>query len=95
MHTNEGVRRFVSLDAWRGHWAGDSQVYNGKYHEVRCEVQHSIDYQVNSMEVSFPRRCASNPRWVEFRVWAQSSGDDGYFVDDALRDRPIDSQPAT
>lgn len=92
MVTNEGVRRFVSLDAWPGHWSGESQMYNGKYNEVRCAVRHSIAYEANTMKVSFPRRCASNPRWVEFRVWTQSSGDDGYYADDALRDRPIDSQ---
>lgn len=92
MLTNEGVRRFVSLDAWRRHWSGDSQMYNGKHHAVRCAVRHSTDYEANMTKVSFPRRCASNPRWVEFRVWAQSSGDDGYNADDALHDRPIDSQ---
>ena len=90
--TDEGVRRFVSLDAWRGHWSGESQMYDGSYDKVRCAVRHSIDYEADVMKVSFPRRCASNPRWVEFRVWAQSSGDAGYFADDALRDRPIDSQ---
>ncbi len=92
MVTNEKVRRYVSLDAWRGHWSGESQMYNGKYNEVRCAVRHSIDYEANIMKVSFPRRCASNPRWVKFRVWAQSNGDDGYYGDDALRDRPTNSQ---
>ena len=92
MVTDEGVRRDVSLDAWRGHWSGRSQMYNGKHAEVRCAVRHSIDYDANVVEVSFPRRCASDPRWVVFRVWAQSNGEDGYYADDALRDRPISSQ---
>lgn len=93
MDTDEGVRRFVSVNAQRGHWSGESQMYDGKHNEVRCAaVRHSIDYEANAIRVSFPRRCVSNPRWVEFRVWAQSNGDGGYYGDDALRDRPINSQ---
>ncbi len=92
MVTNEGVRRTVSLDAWQGHWSGESQMYNGKHNEVECAVRHSIDYEANIVKMNFSRRCASNPRWMRFSVWAQSNGDDGYYGDDALRDGPITSQ---
>jgi hypothetical protein len=90
--TDEGVRRRVSLDAWRGHWSGETQMYGGNYRDVPCAVRHDSDYEANTMKVSFPRRCASNPRWVKFRAVAYAQGEDGYFADDALRNRPIDSQ---
>ena len=90
--TDEGARRRVSLDAWRGHWSGENQMYGRNYRDVRCAVRHDIDYEANTMKVSFPRRCASNPRWVKFRAISYAQGDAGYFADDALRNRPIDSQ---
>jgi hypothetical protein len=92
MVTDEGLRRYVSLEARRGQWSGESQMHDRKFDPIRCPVRHSIDYEDNTMKVSFPRRCAGNPSWVEFRVWAESMGDDGYYGDDALRDRPISSQ---
>ena len=90
--TDEGARRRVSLDAWQGHWSGENQMYGRNYRDVRCAVRHDIDYEANTMKVSFPRRCASNPRWVKFRAISYAQGDEGYFADDALRNRPIDSQ---
>jgi hypothetical protein len=92
MKTNEGVRRYVSVKARRGHWSGDVETYNGQSEEVRCPVRHSIDYEVNVMRLTLPRRCVNNPRWVTFRVSASAQGDDGYFADDALSDSPIGSQ---
>jgi hypothetical protein len=59
---------------------------------MRCAMRHAIDYEANVMRVSFPRRCAGNPRWVKFHIQASAQGDDGYFADDALSDSPIDSQ---
>ena len=57
--------------------------------EVRCAIRHSIDYTRNVIVVSFPRQCASSPRWVKFRVVAQRIGETGVYLDDALRDAPF------
>ena len=92
MKTNEGVRRYVSLDAWRRHWSGEAAVLTGRLRPTTCTVRHSIDYDADVTKVSIPRRCLSNPRWVTFRIAAVAQGDDGYFADDALSDSPIDSQ---
>ena len=56
--------------------------------QVRCAIRHSIDYTRNVVAVSFPRQCASSPRWVKFRVGAYRYGETVVYVDDALRDEP-------
>lgn len=91
MVTNE-VRRTLGLVAYPRHWYGGTYMVNGNGREVRCDgVRHRIDYQANFMRVSFPRRCASNPRWVKFQVVASARAD-GYYADDALSDSATGSQ---
>ena len=92
MKTNEGARRHVALVAEPQLWSGATMMFRGNGASMRCAVRHAIDYDANVMRVSFPRRCASNPRWVKFRIGVSAQGDDGYFADDALSDSPIDSQ---
>lgn len=97
MVTNEGARRILELSAGRGDWAGTTTLYGGDGHRVRCAVRHLVNYTRNVVVVSFPRRCASSPRWVKFRVIAWTIDDDGFFYfDDALDDAPAleDSAPA-
>lgn len=89
MVTDEGVRRHLQLAAWSGHWSGETNMYDGNWRGVKCSVRHSIDYKANVTKVSFPRRCASNPSWVRFRVGSYIEDAEVYFVDDALRDRPM------
>jgi len=92
MKTNEGARRDVTLIAEPHLWSGATMMFRGNGASMRCAVRHVIDYEANVMRVSFPGRCASNPRWVKFRIQASAQGADGYFADDALSDSPIDSQ---
>ncbi len=89
MKTDEGARRFVELDVTRRHWSGETSMFTGRGRTVRCAVRHSIDYEANVIRLSFPRRCASNPRWVTFRVGASGWTGNDVFIDDALRDRPL------
>ena len=89
MVTNEGARRFLDVSAHPGNWAGRTDMWRPSGDgEVQCAIRHSIDYTRNVIAVSFPRQCASSPRWVKFRVGAQRYGEGGAFIDDALRDRP-------
>lgn len=89
MVTDEGVRRHLQLGARSQHWSGKTVMYNGAWRPVKCSVEHSIDYEANIVKLSFPRRCASNPRWVRFRVGSWVEFDEGLYIDDALRDRPL------
>jgi hypothetical protein len=88
MVTNEGVRRILTLETEPGDSGGYTTFTRGDEQPVRCAVRHSIDYTGNAMTVSFPRRCASRPRWVRFRV-AAARFDEELHIDDALRDRPM------
>ena len=90
MVTNEGVRRGLDVSAFPpNNWAGVTGMWRERDEDdVRCAIRHSIDYTRNVIAVSFPRQCASSPRWVKFRVAAQRYGEGGIYIDDALRDRP-------
>ena len=92
MVTNEGVRRYLEVSARPGHWAGSTTMWRGDEREVRCAIWHSIDYATNTVAVGFPRRCASSPRWVKFRVIGYRAEDTGFYLDDALRDEPFLSE---
>jgi hypothetical protein len=90
MATNEGVRRHIELEARRRHWSGALDMYKERWRHMDCAVRHSIDYRANVIKMRFPRRCASNPRWVRFKVsvsvWVRADGHE--WVDDGLLDRP-------
>jgi len=89
MVTNEGVRRGLDVSAYPNNWAGGTGMWRERDESsVRCAIRHSIDYTRNVIAVSFPRQCASSPRWVKFRVAAQRYGEGGIYLDDALRDKP-------
>lgn len=89
MVTNEGVRRDLFAFAEQGKWGGHWAMLRGRDEsQVRCAIRHSIDYTRNVVAVSFPRQCASSPRWVKFRVGAYRYGETVLYVDDALRDEP-------
>ena len=90
MVTNEGARRNLEVSAGPGDWAGSSgDVARQDEREVRCAIRHSIDYTRNVIAVSFPRQCASSPRWVKFRVLGYRDAENGVYLDDALRDEPF------
>ena len=90
MVTNEGARRNLEVSAGPGDWAGSTAMWRGDEREVRCVIRHSIDYTRNVIAVSFPRQCASRPRWVKFRVLGYRVADNGaFYLDDALRDEPF------
>ena len=89
MVTNEGVRRNLDVIVEQGHWAGWVEMARGRDGgAVRCAVRHSIDYTRNVIAVSFPRQCASSPRWVKFRVLGFRAGETAFYLDDALHDEP-------
>ena len=93
MVTNEGARRHLSIDSYPGRSSAEVDLSDGRARHVRCAIRHAIDYDANVVTASFPRRCASSPRWVRFRVGAMTiDNDDNFYLDDALRDRPLNDQ---
>jgi hypothetical protein len=88
--TNEGIHRYLDVYSRPNDWSGMTEFYRRGGNRVRCGVRHSIDYNDNVIRASFPRRCASNPRWVRFTVMSWSvQRDEVSYLDDALRDRPV------
>ena len=92
MVTNEKVGRHITVLAYRKQWAGRTEFSGRHYRSIECEVKHSIDYEANVMKVSFPRRCASDPRWAQFRVAAFVDSGDEFYADDGLRDRALTAE---
>lgn len=89
MATDEGARRHVYLEAETDRPAGRVMMVNGNFRKVRCSIHHVIDYADETATISFARRCAGNPQWVRFSVGVMSA-DDQLYLDDALRDRPLE-----
>lgn len=87
--TDEGIRRTIWVEA--SGQRGTVMMENRRGRRVRCAMRLYIDYDSNVLRVTFPRRCAGDPRWMRFQVAAISSGssDDGWYIDDALRDAPL------
>lgn len=85
LRTNEGVRREVSLMAGQGLWRGETDMARPSGRPVKCAIRHRIDYGTNVVKLSFPRRCASSPRWVQVGLGSMWAGTDmeTFYMDDA------------
>jgi hypothetical protein len=59
---------FVGVEATRRDRNGHTIFMTGRGHDVRCAVRHRIDYAVDVVRVSVPRRCLDAPRVVRFRL---------------------------
>lgn len=67
VRTNEGIRRDLGVDTTM-RWGGTAFLM-GPRGEVRCPgLRHDIDYAADTVTVSVPRGCLSDPRWVQGRI---------------------------
>lgn len=91
LRTNEGVRREVSLMAGTGMWRGEADMTRPSGHPVKCAIRHRINYDTNVVKLSFPRRCASSPRWVQVGLGSMWAGADmeTFYMDDAQTDGEV------
>jgi len=96
LRTNEGVRRGVDVLAGPGHRRGVSELTKGRADKkVACAgLTHAVDYTANTVTLSVPRSCLSNPRWVQVQPGAVtlSSSDFAFTIDDA---QSTSSEPHT
>jgi hypothetical protein len=86
--TNEGIKRDVTVFATKGMWRGLASMSRPNGQEVKCDITHKIDYAANTIVVSFPRSCVSNPRWIRVgvgAVWGRNMDDKYFYADDAQR----------
>lgn len=76
--TNEQQVREVHLESYPGNWRGNARMYRLRDNAlVRCSMHHSFDFVHNVVVVGFPRKCASNPRWVQISAAATTAVPDG------------------
>ena len=93
--TNEGLKRDVTVVAGQGMWSGQATMTRPNGNAVTCDVAHKIDYVANTIVVSFPRSCVSDPRWVRIAigsVWARQMDDKYFYADDAQRDQAVNKR---
>lgn len=86
MRTDEGQRRWGGVVITSGFWRGDSGIVRGRA-LMDCGVTHRVDYANDTITVSFPRTCLSNPRWVQFQVSNTWEDDDSFLMENAHNDR--------
>jgi hypothetical protein len=82
LRTNEGLKRDVTVETLMSSWKGSVMFGKPNGDEVKCTgIDHAIDYVANTVTVSVPRRCLSNPRYVQaFTAGAGfSDAGDQYF----------------
>ncbi len=93
LRTNKGKRADLSLIAFKGRLQGMSELFV-QNREAKCRgVRTYIDYANDSVQVSIPRRCLSNPRWVQVGAgtgYITDQGEDSrIYADDANLDAQI------
>jgi hypothetical protein len=79
----------VWVQAKRGNWAGRHVLFSFDTGErVRCPgLTHDIDYEVDRVTVSVPRRCLESPIWVRLRLQNSLGRRDGAYFDNPHNDR--------
>ncbi len=89
IRTNEKVRRDIAIVAGPRMWRGQAEV-TSRRGEVRCRgLRKHISYARDQIRVVVPRRCLSNPRWVQVGMGAMTFKGDftsetmDFFADDA------------
>lgn len=75
--------RAIEIDAFPGHWTGQSVTTNSRGLVVACAVRHRIDYDRNLVTLRVPRTCLGKPRWVRVGLRLTTAGATYAFVDDA------------
>ena len=96
LRTNEGKRADVSLLTQKGKWQGKADFFSGRNSKCRG-LRSNVDYAKNSVQVTIPRRCLSNPRWVQVGggTGVLTEGEAGrIYADDANLDAKVEDDIA-
>jgi hypothetical protein len=92
LRTNEKRRRFALVRTTPAKPQGVHMLTNMSADNLKCAgVTHEIDYALNTITLSLPRTCLSNPRWVQAQggaVLSESMVADEAYVDDMATTGP-------
>lgn len=65
MRFDDGPAVGMYVDTWQK-WSGETVLYKKSGMPIECAgFDHAIDYTANTVQLSVPRSCVGNPRWVE------------------------------
>ena len=73
MRDQAGRRVFAKVETTPRDRNGHTQMFGGRGRDIACNITHRVDYAQNTVRVSFPRRCLSNPRTLQFRAFSEFS----------------------
>lgn len=86
IRTNEHKTRVLTIFATPGH--GWTATLGGRHGRVRCKgMATRVEYTARRVRAVIPRRCLSNPRWVQLSMatlTSKSEEDEAFYADDAL-----------
>jgi hypothetical protein len=90
VRTNENVKRIAAVTAWPGKRKGISEFSRPRGKAACNGMTHAIDYVADTVTISVPRTCLSNPRWVQIQAAGGTVNGDLYTIDDA---QSTDAEP--
>jgi hypothetical protein len=85
--TNEGRTYYAQVKVTPPSWSGAGSLFRAAphYYVSGCHIRHSIDYTADTLVISVPRVCLSDPAWVKLGFLDQVDDGDVTWVDDARR----------
>jgi hypothetical protein len=96
LESGRHVYRDISVEAGPGAWAGRHLVVDRRGHQVRCGVQHTVDYARNLVRIVVPRSCLGSPRVVRgtaAAAWTAPDTQDASQPDHLRVDNPHNDDP--
>ena len=65
MRFDDGPAVGMMVDTWQK-WSGETVLYKQSGMPIKCAgFDHAIDYTANTVQLSVPRSCVGDPRWVQ------------------------------
>jgi hypothetical protein len=92
VRTNEHVKRVAAVTAMPGKRKGISEFSRPRGKAACNGMTHAIDYVADTVTISVPRTCLSNPRWVQIQAAGVTVNGGVYTIDDA---QSTESEPHT
>jgi hypothetical protein len=94
LRTNENQRRDVLVMPGTRTQPSQAIMINGRGNEVRCHMTTSVQIVANKVTLGVPRKCISQPRWVQVGAGIVSLDDPTVYQDDAYLNGRVRDQLA-
>jgi hypothetical protein len=88
MMVDQNSRYFVGLVATRRNPQGAVRLVDAVGKRINCTLSRRVNYDTNRVQVSFPRACLGNPRYLQFRIDFSREKSGSEYVDNPHNDHP-------